>query len=106
VTAGAALPDLLQDEVDNQAGALRFAAGGLEQTASGIFDLATVELRAVGPGEAKLRFAQDSPSQSDVTAAGISVLQTVVDAAITVQAPGETESTPSTIFLPIVGGRE
>jgi len=101
VSAGEALPDLLQNEVDNQAGAVHFAAGSLEQVATGEFVLAVLELQAVGPGDAALYLVQTEPLHSDVTAAGVSVLSTVQAGALLVTPVDNNAATPQ-IFLPLI----
>jgi len=77
----AALPDGLQNHVDNAAGHIDYAAGLLSGSApSGRFCLATIRFRAIAPtGGTTLTFVFDPPRTTDVTYDTASVLTSHVD---------------------------
>ncbi|MFQ5342788.1 MAG: cohesin domain-containing protein, partial [Anaerolineae bacterium] len=75
VTAGSALPVVLQNDVDNGAGQVNFVAGveiSNPNYPSGTFTLATVTFRATaGSAGTPLVFNVAMPRKSDVTASGL-----------------------------------
>gem|GEM_PF-827023 len=103
LTAGAALPQLIQREVDQHAGRIVFAAGVLEQAPMGRIVLARVEFTAVASGSSAIAFQGTSPAQSDVTFGGASVLAATTDTAVTV-GDGASPVT-SSLYLPVVARR-
>lgn len=96
ITPGTALPIFLQSGMDNTAGTVNFAAGQLPPAyPSGEFVLATVTLRALAATDAgSITLANDFTRDTDVVAAGESVLQSAVGALITVSidAPVQPEN--------------
>lgn len=98
VTAGDQLTTILQNSFDNQTGRADFAAGDLAAAVSGRFLLATAEFIAIGPGSSAIVFLRNSPTESDVTAGGASILASTVDGAVHVD--GEPMSQT---YLPLIG---
>lgn len=102
VTAGAALPQEIQNTFDNTAGRIDFAAGTFDAPLATPFDLAVVQLQAVGAGATTLIFERTPPRATDVTAVGGSVLGNIVEGQLTVEASDESEQ-KSSMFLPLIG---
>ena len=77
VQPGPALPILLQNSSDNQAGTIDFSAGALPpaQPASGTFVLAQIKFRALAPvPSTSLVFQSKMPRQSGAFSEGMPVL--------------------------------
>jgi hypothetical protein len=96
---GAALPQLLQNDLDNTGGRIAVAAGALAAVEQQRFVLATLTFRAVGAGVTPLGFVRDGPQPSDVTYAGASVLAGASSSQVVVTALGTAEHS---VFLPVL----
>jgi hypothetical protein len=80
----------LMNQFDNENGTIEFAAGTLEEGASGTFDLVQIQFRALEAGETTLTWKVDGPTGSDVTFGGASVLRPKeghLDGMVTVSEP-------------------
>lgn len=86
---------VIQNSFDNVTGRVNYAAGTLDATASGTFDLMRVRFRGLAAGVADVTFQRTQPRSSDVTAGGNSVLGDVVAGAITVTAGSGPTATPT-----------
>jgi len=102
---------LLLNTVDNEAGEIDFAAGVLQgDLPSGTFEVARMFLKALTDGagaDAMVLFSDESPRRTDVTYAGVSVLESVTGAAVhIVQASPSATATvtlsPRILLLPII----
>jgi hypothetical protein len=84
VSGGSRLPQGLQNEVDNETGTLRFAAGTLEGFPNGTIELLEVQFKALAPTDAtSLTFAEGT----DVTFGGGSVLGEQAGGTIVISSP-------------------
>lgn len=100
VEPGAALPELLQREVDNAAGNLAVAAGALAPVDQPHIVLAAITFQAAGAGVTSLGFLQELPQQSDVTFAGDSVLGGVESGSVQIIEQPTPTVTPTPQVLP------
>ena len=98
ITAGDQLTTILQNSFDNQGGRISFAAGDLAAAVSGRFLLAMVEFIASGPGSSAIVFLRNSPTESNVTAGGASILASTVDGAVHVDGAPMSQT-----YLPLIG---
>ena len=95
ITPGTALDIVLQNEYDNGAGTIDYAANKLIGTLpTGTFALATIQLKALAPTTTStpLTFVYEEPNRvTDVITTGsVSVLGTVTDGVVTVAAASPT----------------
>lgn len=96
VIPGDALPEILQNEVDNASGRLDFSAAvaGAPFPESD-FSLVTIALTAISaPSNSPLSFETTSPRQSDVTFDQQSILDRTLN--------GQVQITSSLLYLPVV----
>ena len=71
VTNGSALPVQIQNQFNNSAGTVDFAAGAFSSFPSGIFDVAYARLQAIAASAgAPVTFNRSTPRRSDVTFGG------------------------------------
>lgn len=104
VTTGAALPLLLQSEVDAGGGHLNFAAGTLEAALDTPFVLAVVTLRLLRPGAATLMPVHMLPRRTEVTSGGQPLTLDAPILTLDVTAPGAPDPEPMQrpMFLPYI----
>jgi len=87
ITAGTTFPQILQNQYDNTAGTVDFAAGTLSNFPSGTFTLVQIQFEALAltPGTT-LAFHTNLPRASEATFGGASVLGGTSNGTIVVQA--------------------
>jgi len=101
IAPGSTMPVVIQNTFNNTAGRIDYAAGLLGGTASGSFTLMTITFEAVGvTAGTPLAFSTILPRQSDVSLLGTSMLGSLQDGVVIVNALSTSTSTPTNTLMP------